>query len=90
MTGPATAIPCYSVCGEPVDALPRCPGVYRFLGAGDVVLYVGKSIDIRTRVRSHFSGAETTRQRRMLAATVRVDCRPTVDRLQAGVGQDER
>lgn len=77
MTGLATAIPCYSVCGEPVDALPRCPGVYRFLGAGDVVLYVGKSIDIRARVRSHFCGAETTRQRRMLAATVRVDCRPT-------------
>lgn len=77
MTGPATAVPCYTVAGEHVDALPRCSGVYRFLGAAGEILYVGKSIDIRTRVRSHFSGTETTRQRRMLAATVRVDCRPT-------------
>jgi hypothetical protein len=57
--------------------------VYRFLGAGGEVLYVGKSIDIRTRVRSHFSGAETTRQRRMLAATVRIDCRPTAGEVGA-------
>lgn len=68
----------FSIAGEPVEALPPCPGVYRFLGANGESLYVGKSVDIRTRVRSHFAGAEQTlRQRRMLDTTVRIDCRPT-------------
>jgi excinuclease ABC subunit C len=30
------------------------PGVYRFFGAGDVLLYVGKSVRVRTRLLSYF------------------------------------
>ncbi|SFL81830.1 exonuclease domain-containing protein [Marinobacter zhejiangensis] len=36
--------------------LPGSPGVYRFYGENDVLLYVGKSTNIRQRVASHFSG----------------------------------
>lgn len=36
--------------------LPRRPGVYRFYGENDVLLYVGKSTNIQQRVASHFSG----------------------------------
>ncbi|MEO5693604.1 MAG: exonuclease domain-containing protein, partial [Usitatibacter sp.] len=42
----------------PADALenlPEGPGVYRFYGVNDLPLYVGKSINLRDRVRSHFS-----------------------------------
>jgi DNA polymerase III subunit epsilon len=38
------------------DHLPRGPGVYLFRGRGGRVLYVGKSKDVRTRVKSYFYG----------------------------------
>lgn len=39
-----------------LETLPAAPGVYRFYGENDVLLYVGKSTNIRQRVASHFSG----------------------------------
>jgi DNA polymerase III subunit epsilon len=36
--------------------LPRVPGVYLFRGNRNEVLYVGKATNLRTRVRSYFSG----------------------------------
>ena len=38
-----------------LDALPDGPGVYRFYGVNDLPIYIGKSINLRDRVRSHFS-----------------------------------
>jgi DNA polymerase-3 subunit epsilon len=38
------------------DHLPHAPGVYLFKGRDGSVLYVGKSKDIRTRVKSYFYG----------------------------------
>ncbi len=37
------------------DELPEAPGVYRFYGADDALLYVGKSKNIRKRVLEHFA-----------------------------------
>lgn len=36
--------------------LPESPGVYTFLGAGGQALYIGKSRNLRSRVRAHFHG----------------------------------
>ena len=41
---------------EVMDALPDTPGVYLFFGEGALPLYIGKSVNIRQRVLSHFSG----------------------------------
>lgn len=38
-----------------IMALPASPGIYIFRDADGAPLYVGKSIDIRARVRSHFT-----------------------------------
>ena len=41
---------------EALDELPDTPGVYLFYGEGAMPIYVGKSVDLRARVWSHFSG----------------------------------
>ncbi len=41
---------------EVVDNLPDVPGVYLFYDEKRLPLYVGKSVNLRTRVLSHFSG----------------------------------
>ncbi len=43
------------VTQDMLDALPECPGVYIFYGEDGMPLYIGKSINIRDRVLSHFS-----------------------------------
>jgi len=40
---------------DALEALPEGPGVYRFYGVNDLPIYVGKSINLRERIRSHFS-----------------------------------
>ena len=39
-----------------IHKLPEKTGVYFFYGANEVLLYVGKSTNIRKRVQSHFTG----------------------------------
>ncbi|MBK8880193.1 MAG: excinuclease ABC subunit C [Haliscomenobacter sp.] len=36
------------------DTVPKSPGIYRFLGKDDVILYVGKAKNLRSRVSSYF------------------------------------
>jgi len=56
------------------DALPRLPGVYLFRDARGRVLYVGKSVDLRRRVRQYFTASETrTRMAEMVACAEQVD-----------------
>ena len=39
-------------------AVPRAPGVYIMRGKSDVVLYVGKSVSLRSRLRSYFGSSK--------------------------------
>lgn len=71
----------------PVDVLadlPRGPGVYRFYGENDVLLYVGKSTNIAQRVASHFSGDHnSSRGVRMSESLRRVEWTETAGELGA-------
>ena len=65
-----------------ITALPSGPGIYRFWGEQDALLYIGKSINIRQRVRSHFQN-RTPRAKRMCAQTRRIDYSETAGELGA-------
>ena len=56
------------------DHLPALPGVYLFRDGRGRVLYVGKSTDLRRRVRQYFTASETrTRMAEMVGLAERVD-----------------
>lgn len=40
---------------EQLDNLPYCPGVYYFRNKHKKIIYVGKAVNLKYRVRSHFS-----------------------------------
>jgi len=48
---------------EDIDNLPLTPGVYYFHDAKDKIVYVGKAVQLKRRVVSHFSNNKPTRQR---------------------------
>ncbi|MYN02081.1 endonuclease [Pseudoduganella sp. DS3] len=53
-----------------IDALPSLPGVYIFRDGAGTPLYIGKSVNIRTRVLSHM---RTAGEMQMLVRTARID-----------------
>ena len=67
-----------------IDELPEGPGVYRFYGEDDVLLYVGKSVTLRTRVLAHFAAEHQDPKEQRLARQVRrIDWRETAGELGA-------
>jgi DNA polymerase-3 subunit epsilon len=67
-----------------LERLPRGPGVYLFLGEKGIPLYVGKSVDIRSRVLSHFSDAKRSDKELRLSQEVRdIDWIETAGELSA-------
>ena len=68
------------------DALPHLPGVYLFRDGQGRVLYVGKSRDLRSRVRTYFTASEMrTRMAEMVGIAERVDPVVCVTELEAEV-----
>jgi DNA polymerase III subunit epsilon len=69
------------------EDLPRSPGVYRFLGTSGNTLYVGKSTDVRARVRSYFYGDPRRRVRDLLRETQSIVVEPHRSMLEAEVAE---
>lgn len=65
------------------EPLPNSPGVYIFKDANDHALYVGKSNNIRNRVRNYFSASETrTRMTEMVTiaeSVTGISCETTLE-----------
>ena len=70
---------------DAVAALPAAPGVYRFRDDRGRVLYVGKAIDLRRRVRSYFTGDERRKVGQLLREVARIDHIETAGELEAAV-----
>lgn len=54
-----------------VDALPETPGVYLFYGDTHLPLYIGKSINMRARVLSHFSADHASTKEMRISQEIR-------------------
>ncbi|WP_251978144.1 hypothetical protein [Salinicola avicenniae] len=72
---PAEALP--SLALESRHELPTRPGIYVFFGQRDMPLYIGKSVNIRARVRSHVSQPASMRHQRLMEQTCLVAWRET-------------
>lgn len=69
---------------EVVRNLPDTPGVYLFYGERGGVLYVGKSVNIRERVLSHFAGDHGSKKEMDLCRqVVSIEARQTAGELSA-------
>ena len=53
------------------DDLPEGPGVYRFMGVDDTLLYVARANNLRERVLDHFRGGPGSQRTQKLVAEVR-------------------
>ena len=53
-----------------IDRLPSRPGVYYFRDSKDKVIYVGKAINIKKRVSSHFTQNDPDRKRQNLLRNI--------------------
>ncbi len=70
MTTVHSSVAAHKIDAESLAALPRSFGVYIFKGEGALPLYIGKSVDIRSRVMSHL---RTPEEASMIAQTRRID-----------------
>jgi DNA polymerase III subunit epsilon len=69
---------------EVLEAIPEAPGVYLFYDLQGAPLYVGKSVDLHARVRSHFAGEHRlARDLRMSQQVTRVEWIETAGELGA-------
>jgi excinuclease Cho len=71
---------------ECIDALPSLPGVYIFRDAAGKPIYIGKSVNIRTRVLSHM---RTSEEMQMLARAATIDFERTGGEIGALLRESE-
>lgn len=68
---------------DALDRIPSAPGVYAMVGAAGHTLYVGKSVDMRSRVAAHFAGTGDERSLRLAREVERIDWERTAGELGA-------
>ncbi len=68
---------------ELADELPDTPGVYRYFGAGDALLYVGRGNSLRSKILSELSVTRAGAREQLAAQVRRVDWVQTAGELGA-------
>jgi DNA polymerase-3 subunit epsilon len=68
---------------ELVDELPETPGVYRYYGEEDALLYVGRANSLRTKILAQLAEAGSGAREPLAAQVRRVDWRQTAGELGA-------
>ncbi len=71
---------------DEISKLPGAPGVYYFYNAAGKVIYVGKAVNIRKRVKSHFSNNKVNRQKQdFLKETQKISYKQCATELMAHI-----
>ena len=74
----------FTAAGETLEVLPSYSGVYRFFDADEALLYIGKSIDIKSRINAHYQeGRKVGRHQRIMGQVTHIDCSPTAGEVGA-------
>lgn len=74
----------FTAAGVTLDVLPSYSGVYRFYSDDESLLYIGKSIDIKSRINAHYQeGRKPGRHQRIMGQVARIDCAPTAGEVGA-------
>lgn len=55
---------------EQIRQLPHRPGVYKYFGDEDTIIYVGKAIDLRKRVSSYFTKQDHNKKTQQLVKNI--------------------
>jgi DNA polymerase III subunit epsilon len=75
---------------DALTKIPHTPGVYFFYGENNHPLYIGKSIDLRTRVASHFGQDHKSERGIRLASEIRrIEYEETPDELCALIKEQQ-
>ena len=75
---------------ELIEKIPKCPGVYLFYGHNQLPLYVGKSVDLRSRVMHHFqSDHQDDREMRLAQQIQHIEWEETAGDLGAQLREAE-
>ena len=70
--------------GMVLDEVPESPGVYLFYGENDLPIYIGKSVNLRSRVLAHFAGdPRVAKDMRIVQQVKRIDWKETAGELGA-------
>ena len=56
---------------DQIRQLPHRPGVYKYFGEDDTIIYVGKAIDLRKRVSSYFTKQDHNKKTQQLVKNIR-------------------
>lgn len=73
-----------------IEKLPESPGVYMFFGDSEMPLYIGKSVNIKDRVLSHFSNdTESSRELEITQQIKRIESIKTAGELGALILESE-
>ena len=68
---------------QTLKKLPECAGVYYFLDDQDLPIYIGKSVNIKKRIYSHFSNKRSVRAIEMKSRIAKIDYEVTGSELIA-------
>ncbi|MBI3261130.1 GIY-YIG nuclease family protein [Candidatus Berkelbacteria bacterium] len=69
--------------------LPSKPGIYKFYDSAGEVLYIGKAIDLKKRVKQHFERPHSSRIDQMVAQIAKVAVQETQSNIEALILESE-